>query len=48
VGKVIDLYGGRDPRTVPRYAVGEAALYLRLPRATLKDLGSWSRRPERT
>jgi len=36
VGKVIDLYGGKDPRTVPRYAVGEAALYLRLPRATLK------------
>lgn len=36
MGKVIDLYGGKDPRTVPRYAVGEAALYLRLPRATLK------------
>jgi uncharacterized protein (DUF433 family) len=36
VAKVIDLYGGKDPRTVPRYAVGEAALYLRLPRATLK------------
>ncbi len=36
MGKVIDLYGGKDPRTVPRYAVSEAALYLRLPRATLK------------
>jgi uncharacterized protein (DUF433 family) len=36
VGKVFDLYGGKDPRKVPRYAVGEAALYLRLPRATLK------------
>lgn len=36
MGKVIDLYGGKDPRTVPRYAAGEAALYLRLPRATLK------------
>ena len=36
MGKVIDLYGGKDACTVPRYAVGEAALYLRLPRATLK------------
>ncbi len=36
VGKVIDIYGGKDPRMVPRYGVGEAALYLRLPRATLK------------
>jgi uncharacterized protein (DUF433 family) len=40
---MIDLYGGKDPRKVPRYAVGEAALYLRLPRATLK---TWVHRPD--
>jgi uncharacterized protein (DUF433 family) len=36
VAKVIDIYGGKDPRTLPRYSTAEAAHYLRLPRATLK------------
>lgn len=29
------LYGGKDPREIPVYTVGEAAHYLRLPRGTL-------------
>src|SRR5262249_45147350 len=37
-GRVIDIYGGKDPREVPRYSTAEAAHYLRLPRATL---ASW-------
>jgi hypothetical protein len=36
VGRVIDIYGGKDPRDLPRYSTAEAAHYLRLPRATLK------------
>jgi uncharacterized protein (DUF433 family) len=36
VNRTIDIYGGQDPRTLPRYATAEAAHYLRLPRATLK------------
>ena len=30
-----DIYGGLDPRDVPRYTVGEAAHHLRLPVTTL-------------
>jgi uncharacterized protein (DUF433 family) len=36
VGRVIDIYGGKDPRDLPRYSTAEAAHYLRLPRGTLK------------
>ena len=36
VGRAIDIYGGADPRDLPRYSTAEAAHYLRLPRATLK------------
>ncbi|MDB4979717.1 MAG: hypothetical protein JWM82_469 [Myxococcales bacterium] len=36
MGRVIDIYGGKDPRELPRYSTAEAAHYLRLPRATLK------------
>lgn len=35
MGKVIDLYGGRDPRELPMYGIGDAALYLGVPRSTL-------------
>lgn len=31
------LYGGRDPRQLPAYSVGEAARYLRIPAATLRS-----------
>ena len=36
VAKVIDIYGGKDPRVLPRYSPAEAAHYLRLSLATLK------------
>jgi len=36
VTKVIDIYGGKDPRTLPRYSTAEAAHYLRLPNTTLQ------------
>ncbi|HEU4452294.1 MAG TPA: DUF433 domain-containing protein [Longimicrobium sp.] len=32
-----ELYGGRDPRQLPAYSVGEAARYLRIPSATLRS-----------
>lgn len=32
----IDIYGGKNPRELPRYSTDEGAQYLRLPRATLK------------
>lgn len=35
MGKVISLYGGKDPRELPAYSVGEAAVYLGVPRSTL-------------
>lgn len=35
MGKVVSLYGGRDPRELPMYSVGEAAVYLGIPRSTL-------------
>jgi uncharacterized protein (DUF433 family) len=31
------LYGGRDPRTLPAYSVREAARYLHIPAATLRS-----------
>jgi uncharacterized protein (DUF433 family) len=36
VGRLIDIYSGKDPRDLPRYSPAEAAHYLRLPPATLK------------
>jgi uncharacterized protein (DUF433 family) len=35
VGRVIDIYRGNDPRTLPRYSIAEAAQYVRVPVATL-------------
>ena len=35
MGKVVSLYGGRDPRELPMYSIGEAAMYLGVPRTTL-------------
>jgi uncharacterized protein (DUF433 family) len=32
-----DMYGGRDPRQLPAYSVGDAARYLRIPTATLRS-----------
>lgn len=32
-----EIYGGRDPRQLPAYSVGEAARYLRIPSATLRS-----------
>ena len=34
--KVRDIYGGRDPRGIPQYAVWEAAHILKIPRTTLQ------------
>src|SRR3712207_785505 len=31
------LYGGRDPREVPAYTIGDAARYLHMPAATLRS-----------
>jgi uncharacterized protein (DUF433 family) len=35
MGKLVDLYGGRDPRALPMYGIGDAAVYLGVPRSTL-------------
>jgi uncharacterized protein (DUF433 family) len=35
VNKLTDIYGGLDPREVPRYGIADAAHYLRLPATTL-------------
>jgi uncharacterized protein (DUF433 family) len=35
VGRIIDIYGGKDPRTLPRYSIAEAAQYVRVPFSTL-------------
>lgn len=35
MGKVVSLYGGKDPREMPMYGIGEAAIYLGVPRSTL-------------
>ncbi|WP_013323193.1 DUF433 domain-containing protein [Gloeothece verrucosa] len=34
-----DLYGGKDPRDMPNYSIGDAARYLRIPQATIR---SWT------
>lgn len=34
MGKVVSLYGGKDPRELPTYGIGEAAVYLGVPRST--------------
>lgn len=34
-----DLYGGKDPRTIPSYSIGDAARYLRIPSSTIR---SWT------
>lgn len=36
----IDIYKGRDPRDIPAYTFLDAALYLNIPKATLR---SWTR-----
>ena len=33
---MISLYGGRDPRELPMYGLGEAAVFLRVPASTLR------------
>src|ERR1043166_162823 len=35
MGKVVRLYGGKDPRDLPMYGIAEAAVYLGVPRSTL-------------
>ena len=35
VARIIDIYGGKDPRTLPRYSIAEAAQYVRVPVTTL-------------
>jgi uncharacterized protein (DUF433 family) len=35
MGKIVSLYGGKDPRELPMYGLGEAAVYLSVPRSTL-------------
>ncbi len=34
-----DLYGGKDPRNIPCYSIGDAARYLRIPAGTIR---SWT------
>ncbi|MBR8828452.1 MAG: DUF433 domain-containing protein [Gomphosphaeria aponina SAG 52.96 = DSM 107014] len=34
-----DLYGGKDPRNIPSYSIGDAARYLRIPHGTIS---SWT------
>lgn len=34
-----DLYGGKDPRDIPSYSIGDAARYLRIPIGTIR---SWT------
>ena len=33
---IANLYGGKDPRSLPNHALSEAAAYLRIPRSTLR------------
>lgn len=35
MGKVVSLYRGRDPRELPMYGIGDAAVYLGMPRSTV-------------
>lgn len=37
--RLVDIYGGHDPRELPAYSLWEAAHYLGLPKATLR---SWA------
>jgi uncharacterized protein (DUF433 family) len=36
MGKVVSLYAGQDPRELPMYGIGEAAVYLGVPSSTLR------------
>ncbi|MDY6786361.1 MAG: hypothetical protein SW833_28250 [Cyanobacteriota bacterium] len=31
-----DIYGNQDPRNIPNYTIGDAARYLKIPRATIR------------
>jgi uncharacterized protein (DUF433 family) len=33
----VDIYGGRDPREIPAYRLLDAAVYLNIPKATLRS-----------
>ena len=35
MGEVVSLYRGKDPRELPMYGIGDAAVYLGVPRSTL-------------
>jgi uncharacterized protein (DUF433 family) len=32
-----ELYGGKDPRNIPSYSIGETARYLRIPSSTIRS-----------
>jgi hypothetical protein len=32
-----DIYGGKDPRTMPSYSIGDASRYLRIPSSTIRS-----------
>ncbi|MGB2925662.1 MAG: DUF433 domain-containing protein [Limnothrix sp.] len=34
---MIDIYGGKDPRNIPSYSVGDAARYLNIPEQTIRS-----------
>lgn len=36
---MVGLYGGKDPRDIPAYSIGDAARYLRIPEGTVR---SWT------
>jgi uncharacterized protein (DUF433 family) len=36
---MIDIYGGKDPRSIPSYSAGDAARYLNIPTSTIR---SWT------
>ncbi|MDJ1175278.1 hypothetical protein [Roseofilum capinflatum] len=33
----IDIYGGKDPRNIPNYSIGDAARYLKIPSSTIRS-----------
>ncbi len=37
MGKLIDIYGGKDPRDIPTYTAAEVARYLRVPASTVRS-----------
>jgi uncharacterized protein (DUF433 family) len=43
--KLVDIYGGEDPRNVPTYRVSEAARYLRIPVGTVRSWVAGRRYP---